>query len=180
MCGSTLAASWLRPWWRRLGEDRMGRQICAGGSWPCFYPRRGWRIGLSTSWGCYDGCEQYGGRRGLNCVGPTQLHAAASRKKNGERFFGLVGNRYGLLLFFFFSFSNLFFCFNSNSKIKNASFNNDRACKLEFCTIYSFILFTYPNTFKYIVHIHKQYIQTQYHIACGPIKSAPIFITYLF
>jgi hypothetical protein len=31
-------------------------------------------------------------------------------KKNGERFFGLVGNRYGLLLFFF-SFSNLFFLF---------------------------------------------------------------------
>ena len=109
---------------------------------------------------------------------PHSCMLRTAGKKNGERFFGLVGNRYGLLLFFF-SFSNLFFV-SIQIPRKNASFNNDRACKLEFCTIYSFILFTYPNTFKYIVHIHKQYIQTQYHIACGPIKSAPIFITYLF
>jgi hypothetical protein len=89
--------------------------------------------------------------------------------------------------FFFFSFPFLicFFLVSIQILRKNASSNNDRACKFEFCTIYSFTLFTYPNAFKYIIHIYKQYIQTIYTniiplCVCGSTKSAPIFITYLF
>jgi hypothetical protein len=71
--------------------------------------------------------------------------------KVGFFIFGLVGDRYGLLFFLCFSFSNLFsFLVSIQIPRQNASSNNDRACKLEFRTIYSFILFTYPNAFKYI------------------------------